>query len=561
MKSRTRKLSALLLATVMAMSFAACGGNPTGGQDSTGSGDEKLYYNKEGFPIVNETITINVAGVQGTTKDWQNTYMVRKIEEMMGIKMNCTSYLDTTAWTTQYAAMITTDELPDLMINANLSRDVTNQNGEEGILLDLSQYLDIMPNFAKFLKENPEYAAYNTAPDGGIYSLDRVRPVETPLYTLYVLKADQEKYGFSVKDIKTTEDFYNVLKSIKAQDPDRIPLSLTIDGNSGQRAIWVLRTAFGIFSVNNCPVLGVDEQGVINLDDISDNYRAYLTYLNRLWEEKLLDQESFIMTSEEYRAKTKAGEAVFFHDWSFLGVATGQDESVYEEYDALSVLTSEYNEVPTYVHFTPFSEGSRVLVSAHTKYPEAICRLIDYAFTEEGQTFFYYGCEGETFDYVDDGYGNQTVDSSNYWDSSKYESIDAWRKQEVVIWQTLNLIEESSTRSFVDHATDEQLEDMIFNDENHIYTKEAFHEKYIRAQAEVERYPSYLPLAFTSEESEETSQYTTDMNLLLSQFKAQFITGEKSTESDWDAYVKQIKVFWDKIQPSYQAAQDRVNAN
>lgn len=580
MKTRTKKLSALLLTTAMAVSVAACGNNDTGISDeqeskaessvvadsdasvaSSSEVEEKLYYNMEGFPIVDEPITIEVAGIQGTTKDWQNTFTVQKIEEMMGIKMNCTTYADKTVWATQYATMLASDTLPDLMISLSVDKATTNLNGEEGYLLDLSDYLDIMPNFAKFLEENPEYAAFSKAADGSIYSLDRVRPVATPLHCLYVSKADQEKYGFSVDDIKTTEDFYNVLKSIKEQNPDAIPLSLTLSGQSGQRGMWTIRAAYGIFSSEQSPIFGVDEQGNLYLDDISDNNRAYLAYMNSLWEEGLLDEEAYIMTSAEYQSKISNGDVVFWHDWSYIPAGTGKDSSVYAEYDALTVLTSEYNEVPTYVHFAPYNSAARVMVSADTEYPEAICRLIDYMFSEEGNIFINYGVEGETFDWVDDGFGNKVINSDNYWDKETYTSVADWRNQEVIIVNGMSLIMPSETRIVADNASDADLEKFIFEDEKYTYTQDAFHEKYIRAQAEVERYPSYMAVTLTTEEAEKSSQIMTDMNLLLQQFRAEFITGDKSTETDWDSYVKEIKALWDQIQPYYQAAQDRFAAN
>ena len=574
MKTRAKKLLALLLATVMALSVAACGNNNVGPDEQNTQGTEAneqsaqgtevaedLYYNLEGFPIVKEPISIEVAGIQGATNDWQNNFMIRKIEEMMGIKMNCTTYADKTVWSTQYATMLASDSLPDLIMAIDVDKATINGNGEEGFLLDMADYLDIMPNFAKFLEENPEYASYTKAPDGSIYSISNVRLVETPLYTLYVSKADQEKYGFSVEDIKTTEDFYNVLKSIKEQNPDAIPLSLTLETQSGQRGAFVIRTAFGIFSNAISPLFSVDAQGNVVLDEIGDNYKAYLTYMNKLWEEDLLDHESFIMTTAEYRSKVANEPVVFWHDWSYLPKPTGSGKDIYQEYDALSVLTSEYNDVPTYVHADPYTASARLMVSANTEYPEAICRLIDYVFSEEGQVFVNYGVEGETFDYIDDGLGNMVVNHDNYWDKEKYTSAAEWKTQEVHVVGSLQFVTQSDARLIAKNASDAELEKLIFEDDKYTYTAEAFHEKYIRAQAEVERYASYLALALNAEEVEATAQPLTDMKLLMEQSRAQFISGGMDIEKDWDAYVKQIKVFWDQIQPHYQSAQDRLAAN
>lgn len=577
MKERTKKLSALLLAAAMTASLAACGGAETADSqpveeqvsgetkeaastaEPAADAEEELYYNKEGFPIVKEPITIEVAGWQDTTLDWEKTHVVKKIEEEMGIKIKATGYKDSAAWDTQYATMLATDTLPDLVWCGSFSKATINENGEEGYLLDLSDYLEIMPNFAKFLEENPEYAAYHTTEDGSIYSIDRVRSTALPQSGLYVSKADQEKYGFSVEDIKTVEDFYNVLKSIEEQNPDVIPLSFTFDKECAQRAMWGIRTAFGIYSCDHNVLYGVDDQNQVILYDITENNKAYLQYMNRLWEEDLLDHDAFIMTGDEFSSKVRNGEVVFWHDWSYLSSGLAADMSVWEEYDCLAAMTSEYNEVPTYVTAPPYNSSARVYVSASTDYPEAICRLIDYTFTEEGQTFFNWGTEGETYELVDDGLGNMIPNIDNFWDQENYATKDEWKMQEVMCVNALNCIIPMQSREIVAAATDEELEKMIFEDDNYTYTADAHLELAIRKQADVVRYPSYLPAVLNADENGAISQPLTDMKLLIEQYKAQFVSGELDIANEWDSYVEQISGFWNQVQPVVQGAYDRIH--
>lgn len=577
MKTRTKKLTTLLLTAVMTASFAACGNSSDTGKQTDAASEaasntsdtadssadnsaEDLYYNTEGFPIVKEPITIELSGITGTTQDWQNTHIVKKIEELMGIRLECTTYADSNTWNTQFATMMASDNLPDLITQISVSKTMTNEYGADGYLLDISDYLHLMPNFSRFLEENPEYAAYHTTEDGSIYSFDRVRPVDLPQVGLYVSKADQEKYGFSVEDIKTTEDFYEVLKSIKEQNPDAIPLSLTFDGQCGQRGTFTIRNAFGIYSMDQNNLLGVDDQGQVILYDITDNNKAYLEYMNRLWKENLLDQESFIMSSDEYRSKIRNGEVVFWHDWAYL--ATGvqaEDAGIYQEYDSLLAMTSEYNDTATYVMAPPYNASARVMVSANTEYPEAVCRLLDYVFSEEGQIFFSHGTEGETFEYIDDGMGNMIPNHDNFWDQTKYSSQSEWLYQEVSIGNAFEIVIPSDSLAIVKAATDDELNTFIYEDPSYQYTADAHTELALRKQVEVRRYPSFLPVPYSTEESDALSQPNTDMSLLLQQYKAQFITGKLDIDTAWDSYKEQINVFWNQIQPVIQGAYDRAN--
>ena len=574
---RKKFLSSLLVAAMVSGMIAGCGQtqetpvdkseaeNSTVGigeskqPDSSADLEEEQYYNTEGFPIVKEPISIEVAGLKEITLNWNETHVVEKIAEDMGIIMNCTDYADRTVWDTQYATMIATDTLPDLVWAGNFPKAVINEHGADGYILDLTDYLDIMPNFAKYLEENPEWAAYHKTEDGSIYSIDRIRSESLPHGSLYVSKADQEKYGFSVDDIETTEDFYNVLKSIKEQNPDIIPLSFTFDGQCGQRGMWGIRTAFGIYTCDHNNMVGVSDEGEVILYDITDNNKAYLEYLNRLWEEELLDNESFIMTSDEYQSKVRNGEVVFWHDWSGIAGGLGADLSVIREYDELVAMTSEYNEVSTYVHQLPFTASARVFVSASTEYPEAICRLIDYSFTEEGQMFFNYGTEGVTYEMIDDGFGNLAPNYDNFWDQDNYETANEWLNQEVKCVNALNVVIDMSTRSVVEKASDEQLDIFINQDDKYTYIADANVEKAIRKQAEVERFPSFTPLSYTDEENEMISQPNTDMKLLIQQYKAQFVSGKLDIEKNWDSYVKEVSGFWNQIQPVIQGAYDKVH--
>ena len=570
MKNKTiKKMLTLALASVLALSVVACGGGkeeekaPAAEEVNTeAEAEEELYYNVEGLPFVKEPIEIEVAGVQGATTDWNSTYTVQKVEELMGIKMNCTTYADAATWSTQFATMMASDELPDLMMQIDMDKALTNDAGADGYLLDFTEYLDIMPNLAKFLDENPEFKAYHSTDDGSIYSLNNIRRNPGCMYSLYVSKADQEKYGFSVADIKTVDDFYNVLKSIKEQNPDAIPLSLQLDQGCGQRGIMVLNNAFNIDHTQLNGKFDVDESGNVVLTDIDERNQALLKYVNRLWEEKLLDNEAYIMTADEYRSRIKTDEVVFFHDWAFLQNATGAaDASIYREYDQLVALTSEYQTTPVYTYWTPQTERSRVMVSATTEYPEAICRLIDYTFSDEGFYFINYGVEGETYEFVEDEFGVRDVNHDKFWDQEKYTSSAEWLTQAVQIANGMNMVKYSPVDDAVLNATDEELNKMLYEDESMKYCMAASMELAIRAQTEETGYPAACGFAYSTEEADAISQLLTDMNLLIQQYRAQFVSGDLDVESDWDAYVKEIENYWTQIQPYVQSAYERYAAN
>mgnify|MGYP003294691592 CR=1 FL=1 len=89
---------------------------------------------------------------------------------------------------------------------------------------------------------------------------------------------------------------------------------------------------------------------------------------------------------------------------------TNKDQTAYnsgnydviDKYEPLFCLTSKQQPKKAYLKISPVLDQARIFVNADTAYPEAICRMIDYFFTEEGILLSSEGVEGETYDLNDD---------------------------------------------------------------------------------------------------------------------------------------------------------------
>ena len=76
---------------------------------------------------------------------------------------------------TQLTLMVAGDELPDLLTGCYMNIGDVNEWGGEGYFLDLSQYLDEMPNLQAYFEKYPEMKAFCSTSDGHIYGLPRLR--------------------------------------------------------------------------------------------------------------------------------------------------------------------------------------------------------------------------------------------------------------------------------------------------------------------------------------------------------------------------------------------------
>ena len=79
---RVRNLMALLLAVAMLLSASA-----------VAFADDASYYNKEGYPICDETIDVTLAGAMPSgLENWQDVILIKNFAEDLGINITCNFY-------------------------------------------------------------------------------------------------------------------------------------------------------------------------------------------------------------------------------------------------------------------------------------------------------------------------------------------------------------------------------------------------------------------------------------------------------------------------------------
>ncbi len=558
-KMKMRALSLMMLVVMCASLLVGCGGKKEETVERVGG-----YYNVEGYPICNDPIRIKVTGINDYLCEWNDTLMVQKVQEKLGIMMDCAPFTSD-AWAQQYAVMLSTGDIPDMVISATMNRSQVDEDGESGFWLDFSQYLDLMPNMKAFMEKHPDWAAGIQNADGSIYSLTRYQVSETNLvYTqIYYDKTLTDAAG--VTKLETVEDFYEALKLCKAKYPDKIPLGMTPNKAPGYRADMIIRSAFGVYSTQNTYMLAADKKDNIGLLDISDNYRQSLIYENKLYEEKLLDNNCFSMTSEQYKENIKNGKYIFYTDTTSL-IMSNEDQKAYnsgtynvmDKYEPLFCLTSDIQPKKAYLKISPVLDQARIFVNADSQYAEAICRLIDYFFTEEGILLSSEGIEGETYDLVDDGYGNTLYDHSEYWDSETYNTTSEWVMNDVAMHDAITFTW-AHDLSYFNGKTVDELREMA-SDPSYINFWEA--KKMLRYKETVEvEYESLLPFAYTVEENNERTTLRADIVNYVSKMKSSFMTGEVDPNDDkaWNAYVDQVKKMgYDRLMEIEQAAYDRL---
>lgn len=402
----------------------------------------------------------------------------------------------------------------------------------------MSQYLDMMPNMVAYFEEHPEVKAFCTTEDGNIYGLPRMRTDLTDrLSRSFINQKWLDNLGLSAP--ASMEELYDILVAFKEKDAngngdttDEIPMLYSPECDP--RLERTLLAAYGIYTTDVNYVLQAGEDGKVGLANTSDNYKEFLTFMNRLYKEGLMEQEAFTITSDE--AKTKQANDVYgVFGWSAPFVLGNSDISYDMDYTALVGLTSNVCDEGCAGLSSALGGNYLVAISADTKYPEALCRFLDYFYTEEGIEAATHGYEGITFDYVMNDLLN--VEVAKMRQPEGYASEEEYRYKAAVFNMSLNLIETNPDR------------EALFNVDMEVLENEEVMMEYGWAAKIADSYRKngskgsdvYPTMSYTADETSRRNSLVTDLQTYLTQAKAQFITGELDIEKDWDTYISRVE--------------------
>lgn len=289
--------------------------------------------------------------------------------------------------------------------------DIIYAKGELGKLVDAGAIMDLTeliekhaPNIKKVMSENMNRMKYSKD-NQAIYSIPTNVGVDQQIFDatggfeiqLRVLK----ELGYP--EIRTVQDYENALKQYVAKHPTTdgqptIPLTLNADG-------WKI-----MITVTNQAAATTEGAGDGEYYVVPDTYetmlhykrpeeRDYFRWLNHMYNEGLLDKDSFVQKEDQYKAKISSGRV--------LGLTSVE----WEYQDAENALKSAGKDEYTYAHLpVTMSEeykdnamqaigvdGYGISITTACKDPVRAIKLIDWLSSEEGQVLRNWGIEGKQY--------------------------------------------------------------------------------------------------------------------------------------------------------------------
>ncbi|MGO4789133.1 extracellular solute-binding protein [Paenibacillus sp. 2KB_20] len=511
----------LVLGLIALMVFSGCSND-----------SKKSDTHEENQEVLRFSVTLPANGVDNPNslvgKEWHKrmeAYMGKKVE----IKYN---YIPSSEYDEKVKLMIASDDLTDFFVTP-LFYDTTEM-AEQGQLLELGQYQDLMPNYMNYISKVKNGMKRVTDADGNMFTF---KETSTPRFAedrgMLIQNTSAYRYDvFEANNIKipeTLDEFYGAAKKLKELYPDKYPVATKWNS---------LRSLFSANHIRD-EIFWDGEKYVYGILD--EGYKEALQFANKLYAEKLLDPEYTIDTDDTLKRKALNGDNLMWLTQWFTTPAeytrTADDGKIF--------AVSLYPDNPKYGKAwqevvngnTPDLGWGVYGVSSKVKTPEELIKFIDYQYSDEMIQLITWGIEGTTYTIGEDGvptFVDSLKTAKDPWLEGDKYGMRASRNHN----PGLQMV--SDARAFVDFAATDYT---VFNGKYEEVPIEKAEFLTSLPMPENDYVPSWLSepsIQLTGSESQRVSEIMNPIKTFVTEEQAKFVAGKNSFDN-WQAFIDKVK--------------------
>ncbi len=299
--------------------------------------------------------------------------------------------------------IVASGEYPDLL---SAKGDV-DKFIEAGAMIDLTDLIDkYAPNIKKVYGDQMKRLRYSNE-DQSIYVL--------PTYSAVGTKAMVAGGGFELQhkavkeagypQIQTVADYEKVIRDYVKKHPTDAEgnptIGMTLNADDWHMFITVTNPAAEATGKSGDGEYVIDPKTYeATYHYRTDGEKEYFKWLNHMYNDGLLDKDSFIQKSDQYLAKVASGRVVGIidADWGYSEAenslkSAGKYEETYGHYPV--TLSDQYKD--NRMQPTGFMSGWGVGITTACKDPVRAIKFLDYLASDEAQIMNNWGIEGQHY--------------------------------------------------------------------------------------------------------------------------------------------------------------------
>ena len=563
--------------------LVACGKDKSMGQSATEPGDfvDKGVTTPAGqYPIIKkgtEPITLSLLLEAFEESDnYQSNAFTQWLREKTGVLLDFIP-ISRESMNERVNILLASGDLPDIMTNAGLDISTINFYGNSGLLRSFAPYIEKYGSVIKdVFQAKPIAKPMVSDLSGNIYALPRI----TECYHCFrgpkawYYKPWLDKLDLAVP--QTTEQFYEMLAVFKTQDPngngkaDEIPYTGSNIGWDESNIIDFIAGSFlYIPGIESAPGLALDGRDSVISPFAQPEYREALRYLNRLYEDGLISDLTFTMSSADYKRTVGGAQP------HIVGVAQSNYPGVFADFAGPGDLgfDSFYSLAPLegpggvrYANlYSPYQGVIPIAVmSVSNPYPALSFRLLETFMLSEGSIRAHIGVENTNWWKAPTGSQTATGEAAR-WVSYDPQNPEAQHDIKNKTWPNIGptiYIDGSPQFGFLGALGLPPPEEGIDPDRSNYET--------ILGTGSKNYYQPYNPptslilppLTIPEQFADEVEDIGSAIRDYIGQESVKFIRGENSFEDGWDNYLQKLEGlglprYLEIYQAQYEAEKER----
>ncbi|WP_461822277.1 extracellular solute-binding protein [Blautia stercoris] len=415
MKKRTKQVWKRTAAMALAVAMAAttvtgCGSGKSSAKLNDGSFKEVDASTLE-FPLKEKaTLTGTISYPANTESDPNKRTIFKRLQEKTNVEIDWTA-IQADQWSDKISLeMANTKNMTDFIFSAGFSDNDLLKYAKQGVIIPLEEYIDAyMPNLQAVFEKYPEYRTMCTDTEGHIWALPWIEQLgneKTAIQTIGNMSFINKKWlDFLNLEVPTTVDeFEQVLiafrdhaSEIQAEfgiDGSIIPMSCIVNDGDQDPSLIINGFGEGYGDADKARHIAVTNDKEVICSATQDGYKEGIEWLHKLYEEGLIDTESFTQEWSTYVAKGKSGRYGVCFSWDVANIDN------LEDWVPLPALTADTRNItPQNGSFTSGFDRGRCVVTAVAENPALVCAWLDQMYDPFQSPQNNWGTYGEDDDF------------------------------------------------------------------------------------------------------------------------------------------------------------------